>query len=119
MPSPVSRRAVADRLREQRSTELAEIFPGHVAAAWLGHTEEIADAHYRQVLPSHFEKATQNLMQSGTKMSEWTGRPVSRPLSENEKAPECPGLSAPCRMVQGMPIGGGGRRVPQPTIEQQ
>ena len=35
----------------------AEQFPGHVAAAWLGHTEEIADAHYRQVLPDHFERA--------------------------------------------------------------
>lgn len=46
-----------NNLRASRATELAEEFPGHVAAAWLGHTEEIADAHYRQVLPGHFERA--------------------------------------------------------------
>ena len=40
-----------------RATEPAEEFPGHVAAAWLGHTEAIADAHYRQVLPEHFARA--------------------------------------------------------------
>lgn len=37
--------------------ELAEQFPGHVAAQWLGHSETIADRHYRQVLPEHFDKA--------------------------------------------------------------
>ncbi len=46
-----------NNLRASRATELAEQYPGHVAAAWLGHTEEIANAHYRQVLPAHFEKA--------------------------------------------------------------
>ena len=46
-----------NNLRASRATELAEQFPGHVAAKWLGHTEEIANAHYRQVLPVHFEKA--------------------------------------------------------------
>ena len=46
-------------LRASRATELADRFPGHVAAAWLGHTNEIADRHYRSVLDSHFEEATQ------------------------------------------------------------
>ncbi len=46
-----------NNMRASRATELAELYPGHVAAEWLGHIEEIAKAHYRQVLPEHFEKA--------------------------------------------------------------
>ncbi len=44
--------------RATRSTELADLFPSHVAAAWLGHTEKIADGHYRQVTTDHFRRAT-------------------------------------------------------------
>ena len=54
-----------NNMRASRATELAEQFPGHVAAAWLGHTEEIANAHYRQVLPEHFEKASSGITESG------------------------------------------------------
>ncbi len=101
-----------NNLRASRATELAEDFPGHVAAAWLGHTEEIADAHYRQVLPSHFDKATQIPTQTGAEKNEINGKPVIRPLRENEKAPEFPGLSVPCSLVQRFPGGGGGNRTP-------
>lgn len=102
-----------NNLRASRATELAEEFPGHVAATWLGHTEEIADAHYRQVLPSHFEKATTRIpTRAGAEMPDETGSGVIRPLHENEKAPEFLGLSAPRRLVQGMPGGGGGNRTP-------
>lgn len=52
-------------LRASRQTELVEQFPAHVAAAWLGNTEKIADKHYLQVLDRHFEKATQNPTQTG------------------------------------------------------
>ena len=48
-----------NNMRASRSTELAEEYPGHVAAAWLGHTEEIAVSYYRQVLPEHYSKAIQ------------------------------------------------------------
>lgn len=44
-------------LRASRATELADLFPSHVCAAWLGHTERIADAFYRQVTDEHFAKA--------------------------------------------------------------
>lgn len=44
--------------RATRSTELADQFPSHVAVAWLGHTEKIADWHYRQVTDDHFIQAT-------------------------------------------------------------
>jgi len=45
-------------LRASRATELADKFPSHVCAAWLGHTEKVADAFYRTVTDSHFERAT-------------------------------------------------------------
>lgn len=105
-----------NNLRASRATELAEDFPGHVAAAWLGHTEEIADAHYRQVLPSHFDKATQNPTQTATEIEDngvnRTESKVIRPLRGNENAPEFPGRSVPCRLVQRLSVGGGGNRTP-------
>jgi len=45
-------------LRASRATELVDAYPSHVASAWLGHTEAIADAHYRQVTPAHLQRAT-------------------------------------------------------------
>ena len=45
-------------LRSSRATELVDTYPSHVASAWLGHTEAIADAHYRQVTPAHLQRAT-------------------------------------------------------------
>jgi integrase len=45
-------------LRSSRATELADAYPSHVASAWLGHTEVIADAHYRQVTATHLLRAT-------------------------------------------------------------
>lgn len=45
-------------LRASRATELADEFPGHVAAAWLGHSEKIAKRHYWQVTDDHFDTAT-------------------------------------------------------------
>ncbi len=44
-------------LRRSRATELAAIFPGHLCAAWLGHTQRVADTHYRMVTDMDFERA--------------------------------------------------------------
>jgi integrase len=44
-------------LRATRATELAMEHPGHVAAAWLGHSNTIADVHYRQVTSEHHARA--------------------------------------------------------------
>ena len=44
-------------MRASRATELADEFPSHVCAAWLGHTEAVADEFYRQVTDEHFKKA--------------------------------------------------------------
>jgi excisionase family DNA binding protein len=45
-------------LRSSRATELADQYPSHVCAAWLGHTEAVADEFYRQVTEEHYARAT-------------------------------------------------------------
>ncbi len=44
-------------LRATRATELADKYPSHVCAAWLGHTERIADGFYRMTTDEHFAMA--------------------------------------------------------------
>lgn len=46
-------------LRSTRATEVCDMpgIPSHVAAEWFGHSATIADKHYRQVTPEHFERA--------------------------------------------------------------
>lgn len=44
-------------MRASRATELADVYPSHVCAAWLGHTEAVADEFYRQVTDEHFNRA--------------------------------------------------------------
>ena len=44
-------------LRSSRDTELADQFPSHVVNSWLGHTERVANEHYRQTTQEHFERA--------------------------------------------------------------
>ncbi len=45
-------------MRSTRATELADCFPSHVCAAWLGHTEAVANEFYRQITDEHFERAS-------------------------------------------------------------
>src|SRR5262245_31727730 len=44
-------------LRGSRETELAQDFPIHVVAQWLGNTPKVAAAHYLQVRDIDFERA--------------------------------------------------------------
>ncbi len=46
-------------LRSSRETELAERFPIHVVAEWLGNSPKIALAHYTQVTEEHYRQAAQ------------------------------------------------------------
>ena len=50
-------------LRATRATELADRFPSHVCAAWLGHSEAIADEFYRSVTDVHMDIAVRNPVQ--------------------------------------------------------
>jgi len=104
-------------LRASRATELAAEFPSHVAAAWLGHSEEIADAHYRQVLDSDFAKAiagpansaAQNQAQS---TPDKAGQPRTGENSESENHSEKQGKPALCEMAG---VGGMGAVGFEPT----
>jgi integrase len=55
--------------RSSRDTELRKIFPEYLVNRWIGHTQQVAEAHYTQVLPSDFidaynaEKKVKNLAQ--------------------------------------------------------
>jgi len=44
-------------MRASAVTDAADKFPGHVCEAWFGHSEAIANRHYRQVTEEHFQKA--------------------------------------------------------------
>ena len=44
-------------LRASRATELADEYPEHVAAAWIGHSPDIAKRHYWRVTEEHFTNA--------------------------------------------------------------
>jgi integrase len=51
-------------LRSSLATDLSNNprIPDYVAASWLGHSVLIANRHYRQVLPEHFDAVTGNPM---------------------------------------------------------
>ena len=38
---------------------MADAFPAHVNVEWLGHSNNIADKHYRQTTVEHFARAIQ------------------------------------------------------------
>jgi len=71
-------------MRASRATELAQVFPAHVVASWLGHSQIIGAKHYLQVRDEDFlraakapEKCAQNPAQytsvQGGKEQESTG----------------------------------------------
>ena len=81
-------------MRASRATELADEYPSHVSAAWLGHTEKIADAFYRQVTEDHFAKAAQNAAQkahesagNGRKLKYFGVAQVATDARDSEKFP--------------------------------
>lgn len=65
-------------LRASRETELAETFPIHVVAEWLGNSPKTALAHYTQVTEEHFRQAAQNTTQQPAELS--------RAASQGEKS---------------------------------
>jgi len=62
-------------LRSSRETELAESFPIHVVAEWLGNSPKTALAHYTQVTEEHYRKALQNPVQQVAVLSRIDSQP--------------------------------------------
>lgn len=81
-------------LRSSRATELVETFPGHVVSAWLGHSEKIADKHYRQVTDEHFAKASKEVatgvanLDGTTRNEAEPVQPMLQPSLENRDFPK-------------------------------
>lgn len=48
---------ILHQLRASRATELATEHPAHVATAWCGHSQEVAEKHYWTVTDADFKKA--------------------------------------------------------------
>lgn len=47
-------------LRASRVTELADQFPAHVVTAWMGHSENVSQEHYRMTTDVHFDRAAKS-----------------------------------------------------------
>jgi integrase len=54
-------------MRSTRETELADRFPEHVVCGWIGNSRPVARKHYLQITGEHFEAATGQSYQAGTR----------------------------------------------------
>jgi integrase len=100
-------------LRSTRANELCRSHPSHVAAAWLGHSEEVADEHYRNVTDADFDKAICELAgNAGENQGEHTSESVCNDKKSagdaNEKGPEFPSPSEQCGDLQTAGMGAPG-----------
>src|SRR5262249_4018084 len=78
-----------------RETELAESFPIHVVAEWLGNSPKTALAHYTQVTEEHYQRAAES------------GAPaLQNPVQQHAASPrnvsqDSPQVLAPCDSTRG------------------
>ena len=100
-------------LRASRATELADDFPSHVCASWLGHTETVADAFYRTVTDSHFERATHAAQNAAQQQRETTRTGPKRTESLSRESIGIPVVASDCANVQVAPMGGEGFEPPK------
>ena len=54
-----------NNLRASRATELARSYPGWMAAAWCGHSPEVAEEHYWQITADDWRRAAAELTGDG------------------------------------------------------
>lgn len=80
-------------LRASRETELAETFPIHVVAEWLGNSPKTALAHYTQVTEDHFRQAAQIAAQYPAELSRIEPNPKVGRIPEAGMATA---LASPC-----------------------
>ncbi|MCC6581447.1 MAG: tyrosine-type recombinase/integrase [Phycisphaeraceae bacterium] len=92
-------------LRASRATELADLFPSHVCAAWLGHTEAVADAFYRQVTDDHFARAIKAAQNPAQQTSEYVRNGQMDGNRDRTKTPENPLIAVGCDDTQDREVG--------------
>ncbi len=91
-------------LRATRATELANDFPAHVAAAWLGHSTVVATKHYWQATEDDFAKANQGDGQAAQKAAQQahagTRKAPQAANGANEKTLSLQGDATNCDTMQ-------------------
>ena len=96
-------------LRVSRATELADHFPSHVCAAWLGHSEKVADEFYRQVTDEHFLRATSGAAQNPAQQLHEMPRNQSQPDRPPARKPlEMQAVASGCDDVRNVKLGAAG-----------
>lgn len=101
-------------LRSSRATELANEFPPHVAAAWLGHSTLIAQRHYWQVTDADFDRAVgESALQKPVQQSSAT---VSNAVQIAALGTENPVESCVSRGFVGVTVGGKGLEPLTPSV---
>jgi integrase len=90
-------------MRATRATELADLYPSHVCAAWLGHAEAIADEFYRQVTDEHFRRASaaQIPAQSASELAGMDRKPEGTNCEKRTKNVDFALISQSCSYPQG------------------
>lgn len=71
-------------LRSSRETELADEYPIHVVAGWMGHSVKIATKHYTQITDDHFSRACVALPKSTQNPTQHTSATVSNALQTKQ-----------------------------------
>ena len=88
-------------LRASRATELAGVFPGHVASAFLGHSERVAQKHDWQVTDEDFKKRAQKRAQQTRARG---GTRSQDPTGGRQQAPAQPGDATSCHALENQPV---------------
>jgi len=116
-------------LRASRATDLANEYPAHVAAAWLGYSVIVANKHYWQVTDGDFEAAargnvaasndaSEKATQKATHAMHGTGRNGKKPdLEAQQKTPDIPGFSETCASLRDAGMGNTGLEPVRQTRE--
>lgn len=104
-------------MRASRATDLADQFPSHVCAAWLGHTEAVANEFYRQVTDDHFAKALSSAAQKAAQQAAESGgiaKKSERVEPRNHRVLQRD--STPCKLVLTGVVGDEGFEPPTPCV---
>jgi len=72
-------------LRSSRETELAQDYPVHVVAYWLGNTPKVAATHYLQVRDTDYDRAVQVGAQSDARGAQYTAQQASVPRRKDSR----------------------------------
>lgn len=93
-------------MRSTRATELADKYPSHVCAKWLGHTEAIADEFYRQVTDEHFARASgEAAHKAAHQQPEPSEKNQKLETADSEKPADIQVDSTPSNFLETEPVG--------------